>query len=257
MAFEAEDATGLAVVAMVCQARWHRGRSSPRSRPWSSPPPHHRRSRASDLRRAGLRIDPGRTRRKGCPESGPWGCPSHGECPASRACRSASPGQGRGGSGFYRATRTRHGAGAGCRVHLHGTMAGGYDGLSGTRPRFGGRDRLARQRSGRDGAEGRDLPPGGRTAVWVVYPGEQQVVVYTPDGPPGVCGGAETLDGGDVLPGLILPVRAIFSGSACGARIPSRRRLRMDRSLIRLRLPRRAPAQRPTTMGRGREMVSR
>jgi Uma2 family endonuclease len=45
--------------------------------------------------------------------------------------------------------------------------------------------------------------------VWVVYPNTKTVVVHTNDGTKHLTE-ADTLDGGDVLPGFTLPVRDIF-----------------------------------------------
>jgi Uma2 family endonuclease len=51
----------------------------------------------------------------------------------------------------------------------------------------------------------------GARMVWLVFPEEQLVVSYTVDNPGGQQFGiADTLDGGDVLPGFQLPVKAIF-----------------------------------------------
>jgi Uma2 family endonuclease len=51
----------------------------------------------------------------------------------------------------------------------------------------------------------------GVRAIWVVYPNERQVVVHTPDHAPKVFGDGDHIDGGDVLPGLSLPVAEIFA----------------------------------------------
>jgi len=51
----------------------------------------------------------------------------------------------------------------------------------------------------------------GVRAIWVVYPNERQVVVHTPDHAPKVFGEGDHLDGGDVLPGLSLPVSGLFA----------------------------------------------
>ena len=48
------------------------------------------------------------------------------------------------------------------------------------------------------------------TMVWVVDPEKSQVEVYTPDQPPKTVGIDGVLDGGDVLPGFVLAVKAIF-----------------------------------------------
>ncbi len=50
----------------------------------------------------------------------------------------------------------------------------------------------------------------GSRAVWVVYPDTCSVVVHAPDGLARLHGPDDTLDGGDVLPGLALPVAELF-----------------------------------------------
>jgi Uma2 family endonuclease len=50
----------------------------------------------------------------------------------------------------------------------------------------------------------------GVRAVWIVYPLERQIVVHTASHPPTVFKEADHIDGGDVLPGLVLPVSHIF-----------------------------------------------
>jgi Uma2 family endonuclease len=50
----------------------------------------------------------------------------------------------------------------------------------------------------------------GTRAVWVVDAGAEQVEVFTSAGRH-ILSAADTLDGGDVLPGFSLPVRAIFA----------------------------------------------
>jgi Uma2 family endonuclease len=51
----------------------------------------------------------------------------------------------------------------------------------------------------------------GALAVWVVDPRERTVTVHAPPTDPRVLHAADTLDGGDVLPGFALAVRDIFS----------------------------------------------
>jgi len=46
--------------------------------------------------------------------------------------------------------------------------------------------------------------------VWLVHPARRTVTVYAPNDQPRVLGPADTLDGGDVLPGFRLPVAAVF-----------------------------------------------
>jgi Uma2 family endonuclease len=48
------------------------------------------------------------------------------------------------------------------------------------------------------------------TQVWVVKPEQKAVEVYIPGQPVQILGGADTLVGGNTLPGLKLPVKAIF-----------------------------------------------
>lgn len=50
----------------------------------------------------------------------------------------------------------------------------------------------------------------GTRMVWVVYPRQRQVVVHTPDNAPQVFTESDELPGGDVLPGLAIPVARIF-----------------------------------------------
>ena len=50
----------------------------------------------------------------------------------------------------------------------------------------------------------------GSRLVWVVELAGRTVAVYTPDRVSRVLGIGDTLDGGDVIPGFLLPVRALF-----------------------------------------------
>jgi Uma2 family endonuclease len=50
----------------------------------------------------------------------------------------------------------------------------------------------------------------GTRVVWVAYSSRREVVVYLPGVAPTTFTSAETLDGGDVLPGFRTPVSAIF-----------------------------------------------
>ena len=50
----------------------------------------------------------------------------------------------------------------------------------------------------------------GSAAVWVVDPRERTVTTHAPDEPPTTLGEADTIRGGDVLPGLELMVRDVF-----------------------------------------------
>lgn len=47
--------------------------------------------------------------------------------------------------------------------------------------------------------------------VWVVFPDLQQIVVHHPDRTSRTFTAADTLDGGDVLPGFTLPVADVFA----------------------------------------------
>jgi Uma2 family endonuclease len=49
------------------------------------------------------------------------------------------------------------------------------------------------------------------TTVWIIRPALRTVEVYTPGAPARLLGLEDTLDGGAVLPGFTLPVRAIFA----------------------------------------------
>jgi Uma2 family endonuclease len=48
------------------------------------------------------------------------------------------------------------------------------------------------------------------TVVWLINLDEKRVEVYSPNRPPMMLGIGDVLDGGDVLPGFVLPVREIF-----------------------------------------------
>ena len=48
------------------------------------------------------------------------------------------------------------------------------------------------------------------TLLWLVYPETHEVEVYAPGQPMRLFGINDVLDGGEVLPGFSLPVRAIF-----------------------------------------------
>lgn len=50
----------------------------------------------------------------------------------------------------------------------------------------------------------------GTRLVWVVYPRQRQVVAHTPGDAPQVFTESDDLPGGDVLPGLSIPVASIF-----------------------------------------------
>jgi Uma2 family endonuclease len=51
----------------------------------------------------------------------------------------------------------------------------------------------------------------GTKMVWLVFPETQQIEVYLPDQDVRELGIDDTLDGGDVLPGLQIPLRQLFS----------------------------------------------
>jgi Uma2 family endonuclease len=46
--------------------------------------------------------------------------------------------------------------------------------------------------------------------AWLIFPEEQTVEVFTPNGHVQILGPGETLNGGDVLPGLAIPVNEVF-----------------------------------------------
>lgn len=50
----------------------------------------------------------------------------------------------------------------------------------------------------------------GTRMIWAVYPRQRQVVVHTPGEAPRVYTESDDLPGGDVLPGLVIPVASIF-----------------------------------------------
>jgi Uma2 family endonuclease len=50
----------------------------------------------------------------------------------------------------------------------------------------------------------------GTLLVWCVYDQRRQVAVHRPDREPVILGPADVLDGGDVLPGLALPLSEVF-----------------------------------------------
>ncbi|HTP87401.1 MAG TPA: Uma2 family endonuclease [Bryobacteraceae bacterium] len=50
----------------------------------------------------------------------------------------------------------------------------------------------------------------GTRLAWLILPEEQSVIVLTPDGPPKSFTDTETLDGGNVLPGLSVAVADLF-----------------------------------------------
>jgi Uma2 family endonuclease len=51
----------------------------------------------------------------------------------------------------------------------------------------------------------------GARAAWVVYPKSRTIAVHTSPSGATVLGLADMLDGGDVIPGLLLPVAALFA----------------------------------------------
>jgi Uma2 family endonuclease len=66
----------------------------------------------------------------------------------------------------------------------------------------------------------------GTTLVWLVDPEKRTVTVHTAPDSSTVLTEADTLDGGDVLPGLSLPVRQVFAGLPPPAARPRRRKKR-------------------------------
>jgi Uma2 family endonuclease len=57
-----------------------------------------------------------------------------------------------------------------------------------------------------------DYLAAGSRLVWVVRPRRQTVTVHEPGKPPRTLTADGVLDGGDLLPGFALPVRALFAG---------------------------------------------
>ena len=64
-----------------------------------------------------------------------------------------------------------------------------------------------------------DYLAAGTQQVWIVEPNTRTVAVYRPGGTARVYGADDTLDGGDLLPGLALPVGDLFE---YGVAAPSR-----------------------------------
>ena len=56
-----------------------------------------------------------------------------------------------------------------------------------------------------------DYLAGGVRLLWVVDPESRTITVHTPDEPGRVVGVGDKLDGGEVVPGLRIPVAAIFA----------------------------------------------
>ncbi len=56
----------------------------------------------------------------------------------------------------------------------------------------------------------------GTRLIWVIYPSLRKVDVYLPDGTSYQVAEEGTLDGGDVLPGLQIPVSRLFPPPATG-----------------------------------------
>lgn len=56
-----------------------------------------------------------------------------------------------------------------------------------------------------------DYLQAGVRLVWVIYPRTKTVVVYYPDGSAQRLTTADTLSGGEVLPGFALAVEAVFA----------------------------------------------
>lgn len=55
-----------------------------------------------------------------------------------------------------------------------------------------------------------DFLAAGTRLIWVVYPDTRTVVAHYPDGTARTFAEADTLDGGDALPGFALPVTEVF-----------------------------------------------
>lgn len=59
-----------------------------------------------------------------------------------------------------------------------------------------------------------DFFAAGTRVMWVVNPRRRTVAVHAPSAPPRFLGEFDTLDGGDVLPGLAIPVAVVFEDIA-------------------------------------------
>jgi Uma2 family endonuclease len=57
----------------------------------------------------------------------------------------------------------------------------------------------------------RSYMAGGTRLLWIVYPGERVVDVYRPGQPTETLGAADTLDGGEVLPGFTAALGQVFA----------------------------------------------
>jgi Uma2 family endonuclease len=52
---------------------------------------------------------------------------------------------------------------------------------------------------------------GGTRSVWLVRPEQQTITVFTPENPERILTAADTLEGGEVLPGFTLPLSELFA----------------------------------------------
>jgi Uma2 family endonuclease len=60
-------------------------------------------------------------------------------------------------------------------------------------------------------AKMREYFENGAKLAWLVLPEERSVLVFAPDGRVSACLAGETLDGGDLLPELRIPIDELFS----------------------------------------------
>ncbi len=51
----------------------------------------------------------------------------------------------------------------------------------------------------------------GVKVIWIVYPRQRQIVEHAPGNPPAVFTDADSLTGGDLLPGLAIPVADVYA----------------------------------------------
>lgn len=67
------------------------------------------------------------------------------------------------------------------------------------------------ERPGKVAQKLQDYLKAGVQQAWLIYPKDQEVLVYTPDGHTAVYGIEDSIPGGDLLPNFSLPVKTIFA----------------------------------------------